>query len=123
MAEQILIDEGKKVLLTLINAGISLSFAVWYSDPSAQNSYFALGAKQFDEDGPSESYEKILTVLSPIKGKLVAFKADFIKLVPLESELGKLFLDNFSDKSGDTIIGMFTSTNYILYQVYAYGLK
>lgn len=123
MAEQILIDEGKKVVSMLINKGIRFDFAVWYTDPSTQSTFLALGAKELDELGPSKAYENILAVTNSIRDQLQFFKTDFFKLVSLESDLGKVFLNSFSNKTGDTMIGMLASPNFIFHQVYAYGLR
>jgi len=122
MVEQILIEEGRKIVSALKEKGIALSFAVWYSDPSAQGTYLALGAKTFDEVGPGKAYEGILQTTKSIKSNLVYFRNDYIKLVSLESALGKTFASSFANKTGDTMIGMFVSSNYIFHQVYAYGI-
>ncbi len=123
MAEQVLIDEGKKIVSELKAKSISLAFAVWYTDPSTQGTYLALGAKEFDDLGPSKAYEKILTVADSLRDQLQFFKTDYFKLVSLESNLGKVFLNSFSNKSGDMIIGMFASPDFVFHQVYSYGLQ
>ena len=122
MAEKILIDEGRTFVTALKDKGIKLVFAVWYTEPSTQSTTLALGAKRFDELGPSKAYEEILNVANSLKAKLHFFNADFLKLISLESELGKVFVNTFSNKKGDTMIGMFVSPNFIFHQVYAYGL-
>ena len=123
MAEQILIDEGRKVVSALIEKGIKLVFAVWYTDPSTQSTHLALGAKEFDEFGPSKAYEKILIIADSLHNQLQFCKSDYFKLVSLESNLGKVLLNSFSNKSGDTMIGMFASPDFIFHQVYSYGLQ
>lgn len=122
MAEQILIDEGRKLIFKIQGEGTELAFAVWYTDPLAQRTFLALGAKKFDEDGPSRAYGKILSVFESLRNQFHFFKVDFLKLVSLESELGQTFLNSFSEKKGDTMIGMFVSSHFIFHQVYAYGL-
>lgn len=122
MAEQILIDEGRKLVSQLQGRGVILAFAVWYTDPTLRGTFLALGAKKFDEIGPSKAYEEILAVAESLHDQLQFFKTDFLKLVSLESELGKTFQNSFSEKKGDTMIGMFVSPNFIFHQVYSYGL-
>ncbi len=123
MAEQILIDEGRKIIAQLKAKGISLSFAVWYTDPATQSTSLALGARKFDEIGPSKTYEEILAISDSLRDQLQLFKTDYFKLVSLESELGKTFQNSFSGKKGDTIVGMFVTLNFIFHQVYSYGLQ
>ena len=121
MAEQALIDSGKKIVDEL-RKDVPISFAVWYLDPTSQSTYLGIGSKKFDEIGPKESYKKILEVVASIKNGLTLFKEDYLKLISLESDLGKTLSSSFSNKQGDTSIGMFVTPNLILHQVYAYGL-
>lgn len=122
MAEEILIKEGKEVIQHLKKEGIELSFAVWYTDPASQATYLALGAEEFDSAGPSDSYKSIIEKIDSIKSRLTLFKVDYLKLISLKSDLGKVFSSKFSNKAGDSMIGMFISPGFILHQIYAYGV-
>lgn len=123
MADQILIEEGRKIISALLSSRNKIAFAVWYLDPLSQTTYLGIGSETFDQLGPSKSYEEILKVVDGLKDQLTLFKADYLKLISLESDLGRVFSSSFTNKKGDTSIGMFVSPTVILHQVYAYGIQ
>ena len=86
MAEQLLIDEGRKLVSQLKDRGINLAFAVWYTDPALQRIFLALGSKKFDEIGPSKAYEEILAVAESLHDQLQFFKTDFIRSMHMVCE-------------------------------------
>lgn len=123
MAEQALIESGKKIIDELTRKGVCLGFAVWYLDPASQSTYLGIGSKKFDEMGPKKSYELILQVVTSIKDQLKLFKEDHLKLISLESDLGKTLSSSFSNQKNDTSVGMLATPTLVLNQVYAYGIN
>ncbi|MFH0900927.1 MAG: hypothetical protein V2A73_09890 [Pseudomonadota bacterium] len=121
MVEETLVNEGRLVVRTLHDQGIPLEFAVWFADPSSEGMRLAIGSHSIDQIGPTAAYQQIAATVESIKDQIRLFRLDLLKLVSVESQIGRALLRSFGNKTGDSIVGMYVSPEVVLQQVFAYG--
>jgi len=116
------LNEGLTFVNLLKITVLDLRFAVWYTDPSTLRESLALGAPSLDAIGPKSAYELIDGVIDTFRNSHHLIKSDSIKILSLQSDLGKTFQQSFSNQTGNSAIGMFVTTGHVLHNVFAYKI-